>query len=263
MKISRQFLCALIVIAGFVAPAAAQVAITLGSAATFGVLGTSTVTSTGATIVNGDFGVSPGTAYTGFPPGVVVNGAVHASDATASQAHADAITAFNVLGGETFTQNLTGQDLGSRTLTTGVYFYSAAAQLTGILTLDALGDSNARFDFQIGSTLGTAINSQILLINGASANNVYWRIGTSATFLTSSDLVGSFLAGASITAGTGTSVDGRLLALGAAVTLDSNTISVPAAIPEPAATAALAAGLIGLLIGVRRIRRRGGPPVAT
>lgn len=235
--------------------AGAQVAISLGSASTFGVLGASTVTNTGATTVNGDFGVSPGIAYTGFPPGVVVHGAIHAADATATQAHADAISAFNVLGGETFTQDLTGLDLGSRTLTTGVYFYTAAAQLTGILTLDALNDPNARFDFRIGSTLDTASSSQILLINGASAGNVYWQIGTSATFLTSSDLVGSFLAGASITAGTGTMVNGRLLALGAAVTLDTNSITVPTAIPEPAATAALAAGLMGLVVGVRRIRR--------
>lgn len=261
MKNSR-LLLALVAFVGFVAPAAAQVAITLGSAATFGVLGTSTVTNTGATIVNGDLGVSPAAAYTGFPPGVV-NGSVHLNDATAIQARADAVTAYNALAGEAFTANLTGQDLGAMTLTTGVYFFSATAQLTGTLTLDALGDPAARFDFQIGSTLGTAINSQMLLINGASANNVYWQIGTSATFLTSSDLVGSFLAGASITAGTGTTVDGRLLALGADVTLDSNSISVPAAIPEPAATAALAAGLMGLIIGVRRIRRTRGSPAAT
>jgi type VI secretion system secreted protein VgrG len=263
MKPLRLILPAAMALGVWLAQAGAQTAINLGAASTFGVLGTSTITNTGATTVNGDFGVSPGTAYTGFPPGVVVNGAIHAADVTASQAQADAVTAFGVLAAETFTQDLTGLDLGSRTLATGVYFFSATAQLTGVLTLDAQNDPNARFDFQIGSTLGTAIGSQVLLINGASAANVYWQIGTSATFLTSSSLVGSFLAGASITAGTGTMVDGRLLALGAAVTLDSNSITVPTAIPEPAATAALAAGLMGLVVGVRRISRMRGGQVAS
>jgi type VI secretion system secreted protein VgrG len=262
MKTNFQILFSLAALAGCLTQAGAQSVITLGTATSFAVLGTSTVTNTGATTVNGNLAVSPGGAYTGFPPGVV-NGVVYNADATAGQAHADAITAYNVLAGETFTQNLTGQDLGSLTLTSGVYFYTAAANLTGVLTLDGGGNPNARFDFQIGSTLTTAIGSEILLTNGAQAANVYFEVGTSATFLTDSSLVGTFLAGASITAGTGSTVDGRLMGLGAAVTLDGNSISVPTAIPEPAATAALAAGLMGLVVGVRRLRRTRSAPAAT
>jgi hypothetical protein len=262
MKILRCLLPALFALTGFVTQARAQAVITLGTAADFAVLGGTTVTGTGATIVNGDLGVSPAASYSGFPPGVV-NGTVHLNDATAIQARADAVTAYNVLAGEALTTTLTGQDLGGMTLTTGVYFFAATAQLTGILTLDALGDSNARFDFQIGSTLGTAEFGQVLLINGANANNVYWQVGSSATFLASTDFAGNVLASTSITAGLGSTVDGRLLALNGALTLNGNTITAPAAIPEPATTAALVAGLMGLIIGVRRIRRRRGSPAAT
>lgn len=262
MKNFRPLLCTLAVLAGFAPQAGAQAVITLGSAADFAVLGGTTITSTGATIVNGDLGVSPGASLLGFPPGTA-NGTTHLNDATAIQARADAVAAYNVLAGEAFTTNLTGQDLGGMTLTTGVYAFSATAQLTGTLTLDALGDSNARFDFQIGSTLGTAEFGQVLLINGASASNVYWQVGSSATFLASTAFAGNVLASTSITAGLGSTVDGRLMALNGALTLNGNTVTAPAAIPEPAATAALAAGLMGLIIGVRRIRRARGSPTAT
>jgi len=262
MKIIRCILPALFVLAGFVTQAGAQAVITLGSAADFAVLGGTTITSTGATIVNGDLGVSPGASILGFPPGTA-NGTIHLNDATAIQARADAVTAYNVVAGEAFTTDLTGQDLGGMTLTTGVYAFSATAHLLGTLTLDALGDSNARFDFQIGSTLGTAEFSQVVLINGANANNVFWQVGSSATFLASTDFAGTVLASTSITAGLGSTVDGRLMALNGALTLDGNTITAPAAIPEPAATVALAAGLMGLIIGVRRIRRRRETPAAT
>lgn len=259
MKIISLFSSAFLAFAALLPCAQAQSVITLGPAATFGVLGSSTVTNTGATVINGDFGVSPGTSYTGFPPGVVVNGSVHVSDATASQAMASAVSAYNTLTGESFTQDLSGVDLGSRTLTSGVYFFSAAAQLTGILTLDAANNPNARFDFQIGSALDTAIGSQVLLINGAQAANVFWRVGTSATFLTSTTFAGTVLASASITAGAGSTVDGRLFALNAAVTLGNNTITVPvSAIPEPADTALIAAGSLALLAVVRRHRRPTG-----
>lgn len=252
----------LFAVAGLITPASAQVVVSLGSAANFGVLAATTVTNNGATVVNGDLGVSPGNVYTGFAPGVV-NGTVHLGDPTASQAQADALTAFNVLAGEAFTADMSGQDLGNRTLTTGVYSFSSSVGLTGILTLDALGDANARFDFQTGTTLSTAIGSQIILINGAQAKNVYWQIGSSATFGTNSDVVGNVLAATSITASSGTMVDGRLLALNGAVTMDTNTITAPSAVPEPAAAAALMAGLIGLVAGVRRAKRPQFAPVAS
>jgi len=257
-KHGRMILLSLALLLGLLPRVRAQAVIDLGNAASFAVLGSTTVTSTGATIVNGDFGVSPGLSYTGFPPGVVLNGAIHVGDTTASTARADALTAYNVLTGESFTQDLTGLDLGSRTLSPGVYFYNAAAQLTGTLILDAANNSNARFDFQIGTTLGTAIGSNVLLINGAQAANVFWQVGSSATLLGSTAFEGNLLASASITANTGTTINGRLFALNGAVTLDSNTISVPSAIPEPATNALIAAvTVLGVALWHRRRAARG------
>src|SRR5215210_6812072 len=145
-------------------PALAQ---SLGTAASFAVLGGSTVTNTGPSIIAGDLGVSPGSAVTGFPPGIVIGGTIHAADAVALQAQNDVTTAYNTLAGEAPTADLTGQDLGGMTLSPGVYHFSSSAQLTGILILDAKGDPTARFDFQIGSTLTTAPGSAVLLINNA------------------------------------------------------------------------------------------------
>src|SRR3954454_9358766 len=135
---------------------AAQTAPTLGSAQSFAVLGGSTVTNTGPSVITGDLGVSPGSAVTGFPPGTVVSGTIHAADAVAAAAQSSLTTAYNSLAGQACTQDLTGQDLGGLTLTAGVYCFSTSAQLTGTLTLNAQGNSSAVFIFKIGSTLTTA-----------------------------------------------------------------------------------------------------------
>ena len=164
----------------------------LGTAANFAVLAGSTVTNTGPTALIGDLGVSPGTAITGFPPGSRDRGTIHAGDAVAAQAEVDLTTAYNVLAGEAVDQDLTGQDLGGHTLTPGVYHFSSSAQLTGTLTLDAQGDPNAVFVFQIGSTLTTASNSSVVLINGADACNVFWQVGSSATLGTSTHVRGEY-----------------------------------------------------------------------
>jgi len=201
----------------------------LGSAETFGVLGASTVTNTGATIISGDVGVSPGSAITGFPPGIIQNGALHAADGPATQAHADFATAYNEFAGLASppANNLSGADLGGMILSPGVYRFNTEATSAGILTFDAKGDSSARFVIQIGTTLITTGSSTVLLINGADARNIYFQLGTAATLGSGSSFVGNILAGSSITAVGGVSVNGRLLALTAAVTLDTNTVTNP------------------------------------
>ena len=202
--------------------------INLGTASSFAVLGSTTVTNTGPSIINGDLGVSPGTAITGFPPGVV-NGIIHSNDITAITAQSDALHAYNAAASLTPTTVLTGQDLGGKTLNAGVYFFSSSAGLTGALTLDAQGNPNAQFVFQIGSNLTTASASQVILINGAVASNVFWQVGMSATLGTFSIFEGNILAHTAITVTTGVSSTGSLVALNAAVTLDTNLIdTVPA-----------------------------------
>lgn len=197
----------------------------LGTAGSFAVLAGSAVTNTGPSVVSGDLGVSPSSAITGFPPGRVVRGTIHQGDADAAQAQADLTTAYNSAAGQAPDRLLTGQDLGGLTLTPGVYQFASSAQLTGRLTLDAQGNPNAVWVFQIGSTLTTASGSNVTLINGASPCNVFWQVGSSATLGTGTDFVGTIMALTSITATTGAIIDGRALARNAAVTLDTNTIS--------------------------------------
>jgi type VI secretion system secreted protein VgrG len=209
--------------------------VSLGAAESFAVLGGQTVTNTGPTVVSGDLGVSPGSAVTGFPPGIVVDGEVHAADALAAQAQAqaDLTSVYNDAAGQASDANIAG-DLGGLTLTPGVYTAASSIGLTGTLTLDGQGDPNSVFIFQVGSTLTTASGSDIALINGAVAGNVYLQVGSSATLGTGSSFAGTIMALTSITVTTGVSVEGRVLARNGAVTLDTNTINrPPAALPEP------------------------------
>jgi len=227
-KIARRYMRILVVapfFAGAVLPAVAQVAPPLGQAESFAVLGGSTVTNTGATIVTGDVGVSPGTAISGFPPGTI-NGTTHSNDAVAQGAQADLTTAYNSLAAQACNTGLTGTDLGGLTLTSAVYCFSSSAQLTGTLTLDAQGNPNAVFVFQVGSTLTTASNASVRVINGGSDCNVFWQVGSSATLGTGSGLVGNILALTSITLTTSATSHGSLLARNGAVTMDTNQVGV-------------------------------------
>lgn len=197
----------------------------LGTADSFAVLAGSTVTNTGPSLVYGNLGVSPDTAITGFPPGSVT-GTKYSAGAVAQQAQKDDTTAYNYLAGLPFTTDLTGQDLGGRTLLPGVYHFDDLAQLTGALTLNAQGSDNAVWVFQIGSTLTTASASSVGVINGGPDDSVFWQVGSSATLGTTTVFEGNILALASITLTTGAIIPcGRALAQTGAVTMDTNVIS--------------------------------------
>jgi hypothetical protein len=202
----------------------AQSAPPLGSAQGFAVLGASTVTNAGPTVITGDLGVSPGTAITGFPPGTVSGGTIHAGDAAATAAQAAAHTAYANLVAQPCGSNLTGKTLGTSpgavTLSPGVYCFNSSAQLTGTLTLNGSGV----YVFKMGTTLTTASNSSVVLAKGATAGNVFWQVGSSATLGTNTVFVGSILANISDTVTTGASVSGRVFALTGAVTLSENRI---------------------------------------
>ncbi len=220
--------CAILALCAMLAmsPAAwAQSVPPLGSAADFSVLAGSAVSNTGATVVTGDLGIWPGTAssVTGFPPGSI-SGTLHAGDAVAQQAQSDLTVAYNSAAGQACGTVLTGTDLGGLTLIPGVYCFASSAQLTGTLTLDAQGNPDAVFIFQIGSTLTTASGSQVQVINGGSGCRVFWQVGSSATLGTATALEGNILALTSITLTTGASVSGRVLARNGAVTLDTNAV---------------------------------------
>jgi hypothetical protein len=205
----------------------------LGSAENFAVLGASTVTNTGVSHITSNVGCSPGSAITGFPPGIITNGALHAADGPATQAHADFATAYTDFAGLASppANNMSGVDLGGKTLRPGVYRFDTSATSAGALTFDAQNDPSARFVIQIGTTLITSSNSSVALINGADARNVYFQVGSSATLGSGSSFIGNILAYASVTTVSGTTVTGRLLALTGAVTLDTNNVTSPGLTP--------------------------------
>ncbi|MDP9039035.1 MAG: ice-binding family protein [Acidobacteriota bacterium] len=264
MSLASKFACSCLLLSAF--SARADQFTVLGSSAFFGVLGASTVTNTGPTVVSGDLGLYPGTSIVGFPPGTVT-GTVHTTDAVAQTAQADALTAYDFLSALAPTQVLTGQDLGGQTLTQGVYFYASSAQLTGALTLDFQGLNNATIVIQVGSSLTTASGSSITVINQGLNDNVYFEVGSSATLGTDSVFEGDILAYTSITATTGVTLPcGSLIALNGAVTLDTDSIhncsttgsdvggagSAPPPVPEPGSFTLLATGLATAAGALRR-----------
>jgi len=205
---------------------AGQAPVPPGSAARFAVLAATTVTSSGATTVNGHLGVSPGTAVTGS---LKVSGMIHAGGRTAAGAQNDLTTAYKDAAGRTVDAITVAGNLGGLTLTPGLYKSTSSLEISsGDLTLDAKGDTNAVFIFQTASTLTTTIGRHVILSGGAKAANIYWQVGSSATLGTVSVFKGNILALTSITLQNGATVEGRLLARTAAVTLDTNTITLPA-----------------------------------
>ena len=206
----------------------AQANVPLGTAANFAVLAGSAVTNTGATVVAGNVGVSPLTAVTGFPPGVVTPPAtIYSAGPIAAAAESDLVTAYNTAMNEQSTGNLTGQDLGGLILGPGVYTFDSSAQLTGTLTLTGTGF----YIFQIGSTLTTASNAAVVAINGADAANIFWQVGSSATLGSGTTFIGNILAQASITNNSSGTMAGRMLAISGAVNLADLGLTYPPATP--------------------------------
>jgi hypothetical protein len=201
---------------------AAAASVGLGTAAPFSVLAGSTVTNTGPTTMFGNLGLSPGSSVTGAPH---VLGQTHVDDAVAIAAKNDLTTAYNDAASRP-SSGSAGTDLAGQVFLPGVRTASSSLLLSsGSVTLDAQGNPDAVFIFQIGSTLITGSNTSVSLINGAQACNVFWQVGSSATLGTGTRFVGTVMSLASITANTAATIHGRLLARNGAVTLDTNTIT--------------------------------------
>ena len=210
--------------------------INLGAAGSFAVMAAATITSTGLTSINGDVGLRPGTAE-GIPAGEV-NGTIHINDPVVTKAQADLLAAYNDAVSRSINAQALPANIGGLTFAPGLYINASSVLLSGggsnnNVTLDAQGDPNAVFLFKMGSTLTTAPASQVILAGGARASNIFWQVGSSATIDTTTIFKGNVLAAVSITLNAGAVVEGRMFAgsdgtASGAITLDSNTITVPA-----------------------------------
>ena len=248
---------------------------------TYGVLAGSAVTNTGNSVIDGNVGVSPGSAISGFPPGTASS--IDEGDAAAAQVQLT--TAYNAIanlapasGNPSCSTapgvvNLTGENLGGLELTPGVYCFDSNALLTtgsDQLTLNDLGNSDATFYFIIGSTLTTASASSVIVTNGGGDDNIFWAIGSSATLGTTTEFVGNILAVTSITLNTGANITcGGALAENGAVTLDDNDISTSCPsgasepVPEASTLSLFGAGLLGCAVfAVYRRRKQSGADLA-
>jgi Ice-binding-like len=217
--------CLLVLVMVATSAQAAATVVPLGTAKQFAVLAGSGITNTGPTTINGDIGTFPTTTIIGRNE-MTLNGTNHRGDAVTQQAKKDLVTAFKNAAGQGPTSPITA-DLGGQTLVRGVYNSASSIGLTGTLTLNGQNNPDSVFIFQAGSTLATAPGSRVALINGAQACNVFWQIGSSATLDTTSVFRGTILARTSVTANTGATIHGRLLARNGAVTLDTVTILKP------------------------------------
>lgn len=219
-----------VTLASLHAAAAPQARVNLGTLEGFAVLAGPSISSTSGGTIMGDLGVSPGSTFTPGTPAVTVIGTIHLADGVSLQAQTDLTTAYNDAAGRTLPTLLAGGALGGLTLPPGLYKDDGAPAslgLTGTLTLDAQGDPNAVWIFQSDSTLIAEVNARVVLINGAQACNVFWVVGSSATLRTDVVFKGNIMALAAVTLETLASLEGRVLARTAGVTLDNNAVTVP------------------------------------
>lgn len=242
---------ALLLVMGSSGASAAPGAVPFATAGGFVVLAGAGVTATGENTLNGDLGTSPATSLSGSGT-VTVNGASHIGDRVATRAQADAQDAYvNAAGQRPTTQVLA--DLGGQTLGPGIYSQATPMLVTGMLTLDAGGDPNAVWVFQARSDLSVAAGSSISLLNGAQSCNVLWQVAGSADLGAGASFNGAIIASWSVALAAGTTLAGRAFALNGGVSLDANTITLPACVT---------AGVGGLRAGdgstVRNAERQGG-----
>ncbi|MEO9258578.1 MAG: ice-binding family protein [Crocinitomicaceae bacterium] len=205
-----------------------QASIPLAEAANYAVICGAEVTSTGATTITGDLGLSPGTSIGGFPPGVL-NGTQHINDASANQAKLDITAAYNDAAGRSCTDIVTlSGNIGGLTLTPGLYKSTSSLALSsGDVTFDAKGNASAVFVIQIASSFTVTSGRKVILAGGALAANIYWQVGSSATFGTTCDFKGNVIAMQSISFNTGATLNGRALTRTGAITMAANTIVKP------------------------------------
>lgn len=197
----------------------------LTGATNFAILSGSAITNTGATTITGDIGLSPGSSIGGFPPGILI-GTQYINDTIANKAKLDLTAAYNDAAGRTSTDIVTlSGNIGGLTLTPGLYkSTSSLAISSGDLTFDAKGNADAVFIIQIASTLTLTSDRKVILSGGALASNIFWQIGSSATFGTTSVFKGTVMAMQSITFNTGATLDGKALARIGGITMSGNTI---------------------------------------
>ncbi len=220
-KASNYMLCALLAFGITAGANAAEEVVNLGAAQSFGVLAATTVTNAPGpqTVINGDLGVYPGTEITGFPPGIVT-GNTYVGGPVAAEAQATLAVAYNDAAGRSTAPALVAGNIGGQTLPPGLYkSTSSLAISSGDLTLDGQGDPNGVFIFQIASTFTMTSARRVILIGGAQPRNIFWQVGSSATFGTTSAIKGTILAAISITMETGATLDGKALAQNGAVTI--------------------------------------------
>ena len=206
-----------------VAPVPGPAVVPLATIAAYSVFSGSTITSSGATSLNANLGLSPAGTVSATTA-IVVGGATHNGDSAAAQARSDLTVAYNDAAGRAVTSSFTG-DLKGKTFTKGVYKTTAALALTGTLTLDGGGDPNAVFIFQIGGAMSPAAGSVITLTNGAKAANVFWQVTGATSIGAGSSFSGTILSAGAITVGSGTAVNGRALSY-AAITLAANVFTL-------------------------------------